>query len=555
MRKFIILLCILAFSVFPLIAEPWFVCLGSFTIEDNAQKFVQVLKNKGFDADIDKREIKGTLYYRVLLLLDFEDVESARKKRDVLLTQEGIVALRLKDLWVCVPSDEFYQEYQHDKVAHHLLEKPIVLQENTDIPVSEEKPYSVVVGKYREESVAEHTKDRLKKDGLDAYVVKTYDEKEYFSFDVNVSAFASEEEAEALINQLEEKGINAEGISNYNDVKESIRNYNDIVKNKHVNQFLGNAEIPTVFSPAMQASIKEFPINKDFQIESIHIFDLENIRSFPNSIVELDIIEDMLINEEETNIATIAYYKDNLFNKNISILLQKGKNGAYKIEQEDGDESLKLHTTSGDISCVLREDEGYLYLLGTNEEGSTFVKMKSDSFSKTEFDIFLNNISNDSSLLVYPEIRRSLLVLPQENKECKRDFLWFELTKVPPSYAEERGYVDWAIPIVGHWKSTGVFNANDESVSVSFFDMDYDYNASSVHGMFMKKRKGSGISASNKPITLKKLEGWLSGANAFRVGNEVSFSCKSYIIAINSYTNSFDTGELVRLGDDLQIWE
>ena len=33
---------------------------------------------------------------------------------------------------------------------------------------------------------------------------------------------------------------------------------------------------------------------------------------------------------------------------------------------------------------------------GTNENGDTFIQMESNSFSKTEFDIFLNNISNDS---------------------------------------------------------------------------------------------------------------------------------------------------------------
>ena len=39
------------------------------------------------------------------------------------------------------------------------------------------------------------------------------------------------------------------------------------------------------------------------------------------------------------------------------------------------------------------------------------------------------------------------------------------------------------------------------------------------------------------------------------MGGEVSFSIKSYIIAVHAYNNSFDTHELVRLGDDLQIWK
>lgn len=550
--KFIIIFCFFFFTLSVLFSEVWFVCLGSFTKEDNAKKFVKLLKDKGFDASIDTREINGTIYHRVLLLLDFEAVDEARAKRDMLLTDAGIIALKLKDLWVCVPSDEFYQEYQRDRVAHHLMERPIVLRKNEELPISKAKPYFVSVGKYKQESVAQKNKERLKKEGFDAYVVKSYDDAEYFSFDVNVSALKTQQEAEELVRQLQERGINTKGVVSYDDVKDAIGKYNDIVNRKKVGKFLGNTDIPTVFSHQVSESIKEFPINKDFQIESIYIFDLENIRKSPNNSVEVGRVERMLMSKDETSVASLAYYKDNLFNKNISILLQKGKNGAYKIEDKEGTTSLTLRTALQKLNCTLTNDEMGLHLTGVNEEGDTLVKMESDSFSREELDVFLNNISNDSSLLIYPEIRKSLLVLPKENEECKRDFLSFELEKVPPSYAKERNYAKWAMPVVGHWRSRGFFNVKNEMVSVAFFDMDYDYNARSIHKMFMETHKQSGITDSNKPIALKKLNGWF---NILRVGNEVSFSCKSYIIAVNSYNNYFDTAELVRLSDDLQIWE
>lgn len=554
MRKVLVLFCLFVFTLCSLLAESWFVCLGSFTVEENAKRFVDVLKDKGFSASIDRREIRGTLYHRVLLLVDFEDVEDAREKRDVLLGNEGIVALKLKDLWVCVPSDEFYQEYQNDRVSHHLMEKPIVLKENVELPTSNEKPYSVLVGKYKEESVAENNKDRLKKDGFDAYVVKTYDDREYFSFDVNVSAFETEEEAEKLLVELQEKGIHTDGIVNYKDVEESIAKYNALVKTKDVGKFLGKAEIPTVFSLDVQDTIREFPINKDFQIESIHIFDLENIRKCGKYEGDTQDIDRVLINGDATSVASIAHYKDNLFNKNITILLQKGDKGAYRVERKEGDSSLTLRTAKGEMKCILREEDDSLHLLGANEDGDTFVKMMSESFSKEEFDVFLNNVSNDSSLLVYPEIRKSLLVLPKENEDCKRDFLSFSLEKVDASYARDKGYAKWAMPIVGHWQSRGLFNVNDENVSVSFFDMDYDYNASSVHGMFMDAHRESIINEENKPIALKRLEGWFVVGRSSQ-GGEVSFSVKSYIVAVDAYNSGFDTRELVRLGDDLQIWE
>ena len=178
--------------------------------------------------------------------------------------------------------------------------------------------------------------------------------------------------------------------------------------------------------------------------------------------------------------------------------------------------------------------------------------MKSKDFNEREFELFLNNVSNDSSLLAYPQIRKTLLVLPKENPNIKRDFLKFTLEKVDNSYAREKGYAKWAIPMVGHWQCHGYFNQKDETVSVTFFDLDYDKIAKNLHSIFMKTHENAIITYNNTPVSLEHADGWFVKTYA---SGEVSFSCKSYVIAINSYSESIDAKTLMELGDDLQIWE
>ena len=143
MKRCLAILMLLGLSFSFSFCESWFVCLGSFKIEENAINFVKLLKEKGFEAGIDKNFIRGELFNRVLLKIDFDDVELARKKRDVILSEYG-VGLKLKDLWVCIPSKDFYSKYEkekQDRVAHHFLEKPIMLEKNNlDVPISDKTP-------------------------------------------------------------------------------------------------------------------------------------------------------------------------------------------------------------------------------------------------------------------------------------------------------------------------------------------------------------------------------------------------------------------------------
>lgn len=531
-------------------AESWFVCLGSFKVEENAKNFVKALENKGFKAGIDKQKLHGAFYYRVLLQTDFSDIKEARQKRDNLSASAEIRALKLKGLWVCGSSDEFSKKLQSDAAGANAAQKPIVLQGNTaEHPLSKTKPYALLIKKYKEEGVAEHDRDRLKAEDLPAYIIKTYDDSDYFSFGLHIGAFSDEESARKEQEQLQARGITSAGISNYQNLSAAMQRYDEVVAKASVQYEDGKMEIPHAFSHHVSECIREFPINKDFQIKSLYIFDFDNIRAAGTHDSNMSVIEDVLHNAEGTHAASIGFYRDTIFNKDVSILIESGDAGSYSVP--DGTKKLQLRLKKETIQCSITMTDRETVLTGTNKEGSLLVSMKSADFSEKEFDAFLNNITNDSGLLTYPQMRKALLVLPKQTPEKKRDFCSFALEQVEDSYAKAKGFAVWAIPIVGHWRASGEFSVRGGTVSIAFFDMDYDYNAKKIHGMFIDSHSNDSINLS-RPIELKRVKGYMVSTYS---GHEISFSFKSFIIAVDANTMNFETAELADISDDLAIWE
>lgn len=82
--------------------------------------------------------------------------------------------------------------------------------------------------------------------------------------------------------------------------------------------------------------------------------------------------------------------------------------------------------------------------------------------------------------------------------------------------------------------------------------MDYDYTASRVHEMFMEfnEKDKDVYNPLNHFSNVKDVVSWY----VFTLdGSEVSFSTKSYIIAINSQT--LEEKELVNFSESLKIWD
>ncbi len=598
MKRSALFIALLFSLVCSLSAKVWFVCAGSFAKYESAEERCQILNEEGYDCFIEAaRKDDGSKIYRVFFLDDLLLRDEVRERKEQLKKADVIVKNGWTDLWICeadLPSEDSKNVFKTTKTPAVPVEEPVVeipvvevpvvapivsdksvaapeikveprtvvapeepvvLESNEEVPLSEENPYSVLVRSYREEEKAAGDRDRLKAQDIYAYVLKKYDEKSLFKFDLHAGAFRTEEEAEEYQEVLEEKGITDTEVADYEDFAEDLEKYDEVVSQKEVTLNSGAYKMPEVISENVRKTISQFPVNRDFQIVEVTIVDCKNLEASGNDLSdEIGDVPSDLFDMDEIDSYSYVKYRDELFDKELEVYIVQSEKeipGIENLYDYKLDESVKkdFRTNYGILhSYILNEYEDEVFLFGYSDDKKMGVLMAAENFSEKAFEAFMECSYSDSSLLVYPQIRRTLYVLP-DNPETERNFLVYKLEEVDGSYAEERNYVDWSLPIVGTWRARSYFDQNEEVVFMAFFDLDYDYNAEKVHGMFMTEKSGNEISESNKPVDVNGSKGWYLGYGS---GGELSFAHSSYIISIDTDTAGFDG--LREMADDLNIW-
>lgn len=438
--------------------------------------------------------------------------------------------------------------------------EPTVLTTNEEsIPLSQELPYSLYINSYKEEALAENDRARLEKENIPSFVVKLFDEEEYFSFDLLAGAEDSEEklsELEARLNQLGIKNVKPVSFDTYT---ERLQNYDKVISEKTVVFDEGNYSIPGILSDGVQALVNDFPINRDFQLSEVTIVDFDNYKK-EGSPKPLGVIADSLFGplsvevQNGVHAGSVAVYQDSLFGKQVKTTILEADEGIFT-------DSLKLYllqdimefkTPAGLVKAVLTIDENTntLFLNGVNEKADMLILFETNDFTREEFSNFLNNIDNDANLLVYPQVRKSLLVLPEKNENVQRELQVFNLSLVDEDYAEEKRYADWAIPIVGHWNAIAYFDQEGDEMLVNFFDLDYDYNASRIYGYFTEDHNTEYYDEYSHASSLEGTDSWYVKVYD---NHEVSFLYNNYIIAVDSTDNGEE--KLLELARDLKIWK
>ena len=333
-KSFLIFAFLFVFSFNSVFGEAWFVCLGSFKIKQNADNRVAELGKYNIPCFVYETKSDGQVLYRVLFDEQYDDRDVARAARNKLNNKTVTSRLGINGLWICTaeraePVAIVVPEPEPVPVSPASSE--VVLQENkTDsIPLSEEKPYSVLVRTYKEEYAAENTKDRLAEDEIEAYILGKYDDKTLFSFDVHAGAFETEEETEDLIEKLEEIGIEDIELSDYNEIADSVEKFDEMVKTQTVVYDSGEETIPTIIPVAVQKCINEFPLNKDFQIEEITIIDLDNTDYDTVSTKIQETINLFTTDISQANAISVTVYKDELFGKAVGVLIAQDDEGKF----------------------------------------------------------------------------------------------------------------------------------------------------------------------------------------------------------------------------------
>ena len=527
-------------------SKEWHVCVGSYKVKKNALNRIEQLKKYDIEIFCSEASVKDEVYYRLITKEKFDSIQDARKFRDELSSSKTADELGLTGLWVC---------QRMIKKSSIKLEKNSV-EENT---FTEEKPYSVVINTYKEESVAQTDKERLKEKEIDSYIVKKYDDEELFSFDLNSGAYKTKEEAEQHKEIIEEAGVVTKEVVDFTQEKEAIKKYDEVVQKEDIVFDNGIHVAPEILSESVQNVLNNFPVNKFYQIEEAYIFDVKNCRKNEVSYSS-DSFASELLKREDVIACSSVLYNDELFNKQIIVFMVEADETFDLFKEESvpvASQNFKIR--DGILHCDIYEtdiagsDNKEYILHGNCPEKNLYLYMYSGNFTQEEFLAFLDSNSEGEDLLIYPQMRRTLLVLPDENAEIKRDFCTFELKKIGMDYARERNYSNWSIPIVGHWNANAYLVQDSEKLQVGFFDLDYDYNAKSIHQLFMNEKNGIVINDDNHPQEINNVSGWFLNNYS---NKELSFSTKSYIIAIDcDYYSNIQLEDLYKTGMDLKIWK
>ena len=283
-RKHILCAAMLCAALLPLAAGDWYVCLGSFRVAANAQNLSVLLNERGLPNAVARHGDGPDTLYRVVYERPFADRDEARIFKNGLLGDSRVRALGISGLWICEaeidePQEALGQSAQTPEKIDDKQDTTEILQKNDgeQVSVSDEKPFSLKVRSYKEEHPAVQNSERLRENDIDAYVVKTYDDDEYFSFDVHAGAFATPEESADTEAALAALGINDATLSDYGEIKDKIRRYDEVVQQDDVVfETADNATMPE-FSAAVRTCLADLPVNKNFLIESIIIVDFDTL--------------------------------------------------------------------------------------------------------------------------------------------------------------------------------------------------------------------------------------------------------------------------------------
>lgn len=544
-------LILLASSLF---AEEWHVCLGSFRKKENADALVNKLKAKDISAGIATFDVDGKPLYRVFESGAASTAEEARIYRRKLEDDSMLEELGITGLWICQGSPDKNENTEE------------ILLKNEEIPLSKEVPYSVLVRSYAEEKTADNDCEKLKKQEIDSYVLKKYDDKSYFKFDLHAGAFENEEDAEDLQEKLESLGVEGTEVADFNDFSEALEKYNQVITEEKVHFNDYSDEFPDFYSESVKSLITDFPINSDYQLERIIVCDVKNVEKndYRTKLVKLfeKFNEKIDFTPDEINSGFNSFaaseLKNNLYKKSVYIFFGNGKDLSSNIDRKEdvlpeNNEKLTIKIHDKDINAELFSDDDVCALIGFSESKDIFLYALSYELDAEEMKDYFLNIQPDKNLLSFPQIRRTALVFPDNTEEMQQDFCILHLTKLDSSYAEQKNYSDWAIPMVGHWESSFFMTLNTDNLLVSFFDLDYDYNAKKIHGMFMGEHEKETETDSNHSVNVNNVKGWF--VNNFFIDPEVSFSSKSYILAVSSENiNSLDEDELIEYAETMKIW-
>ncbi|MFN3661016.1 MAG: hypothetical protein ACK4TN_07275, partial [Brevinematales bacterium] len=202
------------------------------------------------------------------------------------------------------------------------------------------------------------------------------------------------------------------------------------------------------------------------------------------------------------NSFSYAYFicQDKLFRERIGVLVFEPKETNLYVTLLEKYESLlgekltnvvyktKKDTIQGSLYQSFSKASNVIYtFVGENTYTHHVITLKTYDVSFSNFMVLFTDKYKNKELLVYPEMMRGLVVLPENTDFSLQTFDFYVL---PWEYAESRNNVWWARSMVGHWDYEIFYEKRGGSfVKISLFDLIYRKKAEHIHRNFRKEKE------------------------------------------------------------------
>ena len=241
-------------------------------------------------------------------------------------------------------------------------------------------------------------------------------------------------------------------------------------------------QIPSTITESVKELIELFPMNGNFKIERISFFDLENIRdgalnTDTNVLGQVELPFEFSVQDERLSAASLGKYEDRDFGEKMTVMMLNGEAGMFDsvldgLEDPTGENlQVEFKIDGEEFECTMvrvSADSEKHQLFGTNEDGSVFIAVQAEEFSKTWLNRFVvGQISSQESIFKNHAAKKSLLSLPYEDAKIDRRFLKFDLEKSGETVIREEGFKN-----AEHWNATAEFDQEDTVLKIVFYDID-----------------------------------------------------------------------------------
>ena len=419
-----------------------------------------------------------------------------------------------------------------------------------DVAFSEEKPYTLFVRSYRDSKRAEYDKKRLEMLDSQPSVIKTYSEAKGFLFNLYAGAFETEEEAEELAKSLEKLGIENTEIQNYNLIYSSIKKYNDFVLNTTITAFnLENARIPDSLNADIQSCIKDFPLNNDYEIEEMIIYDVKNIIADELDDEWTQDLENYIYQKERVTAAVTSILKDPLFGNSLTVYVQKGK--AFNTEEIKTETERKITIGIEDYHGFISEEDDIYTFTGINAENDLLIKIVADNLTDMQFNTYLTTVFAQNELYNNSSFKNSIASIPKANLEKGRKFETCLIGKIKEEDAREI-YGDYAKTVSGNTWIWSYFSQDDEQIESISLNLIYDWLSEKYYDDFMNKQMELQISETNRPSFVPFVDSWYYKEASEQL-IQLSAKVKSFFIVASAFEDPFTERDLVYFIEDTEL--